>query len=539
MISRLQNYLRDTTGEVFLLEVTSDERFGDYASNVAFRLAKERKCAPLVVAQELAELVRAKDAEHVFERVEVAGGGFVNFWVSPRVFLDELEDIMADCKLRIADRSGVSKKINLEFISANPTGPLTMANGRGGFLGDALSNVLESVGHKVTREYYINDAGVQIQRLGESVCAVLGLISKNEEQYQGGYVALLAERLAQSAKRLYEAKGSTAFEPIGRRAATLLLARIKKSVKNVGIKFDVWFSEQKTLRKTKALQSVLCILRERDQVFDRDGAVWLRSTDGSDDKDRVLVKSTGEPTYFLADMAYHYNKFLIRKFDLGINIWGADHHGYVARLKSGIASLGVSEDRLKIILIQLVRLVRGGEEVRMSKRRGEFITLDELVAEVGVDSARFFFLLYATDTHMDFDLDLAKERSMKNPVYYVQYAFVRCNSILQIANPACGQVAKIQIKDTKIFSIPPMRRLIKVLVQFPDLVLQTATDYQVHRLARYAMDMARAFHHFYELERVITDDAAATAERLQLVLATKNIFEKLFALLGISAPKKM
>ncbi len=551
MIIELKEYLNKIVGVEMQLEVASDDKFGDYATNVAFGLGKEQKRLPMVVAQELVEKIKAADIEKVFENVEAAAPGFLNFKISREYLVKNLADVSMACNSHNTEKSDVRdqslqylghrtsgkkiKKINLEFVSGNPTGPLTMANARGGFLGDVLANVLESVGHEVTREYYINDAGVQVKKLGESVLAALDLAPKLEEHYQGKYVEELADKYKEELSGL--TKNS---EEAGRLIAKDLLGQIKKSVEGVGIKFDNWFSENENLRKKKLLEKALSVLRERKMVYEKEGATWLKA-DG-EDKDYVLVKSDGEPTYFLGDIAYHYNKFVTRNFEIGIDIWGADHHGYVARLKAGLAAMGIDQEKLKIILVQLVRLVRGDEEVRMSKRKGEFITLDELVAEAGEDATRWFFLMYSPNTHMDFDLSLAKEKSSKNPVYYVQYAYTRAYAILEKATRNIATSDKISDKRQLInykFETEDELRLIKQLVQLPDVLVQTAEDYQVSRLTRYATELASAFHNFYEKERAITDNVAETEMRLALVDATKTILEKLFKILGISALEKM
>ncbi len=564
MVVELEQYLWRILPDVdgvaiadWAIEATADAQFGDYSSNVAFRLAKLLGKSPLAVAEALAVALHVADVDHYFERVEFAAPGFLNFWIVPRVVAEAICTIATPRGTGLAMTEGNRKKINVEFISANPTGPLTMANGRGGFFGDVLANVLAAVGHDVTREYYINDAGVQIQRLGESVLAALGLIPKTEEQYQGEYVAELAKKYEGDIRRMSEDGGRMAdrssdighrsvVEEIGRLIAVDLLEQIKQATARAGIRFDVWFSEYHDLRQRGALEKTLELLRSLGKLSVRDGATWLVAESGKlkveseKRNDRVLIKSDGNSTYLLADIAHHYVKFIEQKFDVSILVLGADHHGYVTPLRAGIEALGVARERFAPLIAQLVRLTRGGEEVRMSKRAGNFITLQSLFDEVGVDTTRFFFLMYSLDTHMDFDLALAKERSVKNPVYYVQYAFVRCSSILQ-KSKIKNQNAKLQIKVQNFEKLKTESelRLMKLLVQYPDVLSRTAADYQVHRLTQYASALARALHHFYESERVVTDDVALTEARLALVAATKLIFEQLFRVLGISAPEEM
>lgn len=530
MTDGIEKLVEQAVGSDKKFAVTASEKpeFGHYSTNAAF-FAKE---APEVLARRIAD-----KGSGFFEKVKVQGK-FINFWISKTALIKELASALKPSKFKTKN---LKSRINLEFISANPTGPLTMASGRGGFLGDALANVLEAVGHKVTREYYINDAGNQVRLLGESILAALGKIPPKEEHYKGGYIKTLAESL-NSKPRILNPKLTT--EDIGRVAAKELLKQIKQTIKNAGIKFDVWYSEYENLRKSGVIQKILQLLETKGLTEKKEGATWLKTGDIADEKDRVLVKSDGQPTYFLADLAYHCDKLSKRNFNKAIDIWGADHHGYVARLKAGIKAVGENPAKLKIIITQLIRLVEAGREVKMSKRAGEFIALDDLIKDVGVDAARFFFLLHTPEAHMDFDLSLAKEQSPKNPVYYAQYAFVRCGSILHKAK---SKIFNFKFSIFKNFSISKLQilrseselNLIRELVKFPDVVRQTAEDYQVSRLARYALDVAKATHNFYEKERVIGAPKETEKSRLVLVAATREILGKLFGIVGITKPKEM
>ncbi|TSC89745.1 MAG: arginyl-tRNA synthetase [Parcubacteria group bacterium Gr01-1014_3] len=525
MINKIQNIVTKALGrEVGQVMMTDRVEYGHYSTSAAFLLAKEWKTPPIEAAKKLADKIRAADEEKIFQKIEAVAPGYVNFWISAKVLAAELQSILKFPSSRKATKG--KQKICLEFISANPTGPLTMANGRGGFLGDALANILEAVGNKVTREYYINDAGNQVRVLGESILAAIGKAEPKEEHYKGAYVLTLARKIQPKIKTDDALK-------IGQLAAGELLKEIKQSVKNAGISFDVWFSEQKNLHQRKELPKTLEFLKSKKLVAEHDGAVWLKTEGIADDKDRVLVKSDGKPTYFLADLAYHYDKFIKRGFDISANIWGADHHGYVARLKSGVEALGVDPERLKIIITQLVRLIENGEEVKMSKRKGEFVTMDELIKEVGKDVARFFFLMHSPDTHMDFDLGLAKEQSSKNPVFYTQYAYVRAVSILEKAGvkPKMAALADVSA-DSEV-------QLLQILGKYDYMIQQTASDYQVSRVARYALEIARAVHNFYEKERVIDEKGKVIQSRLALMAATEKVLKQVFGLLGISAPEKM
>lgn len=531
MIEKIREIIEKVVdgGVKFLVTASEKPDFGHYSTNVGFFLKENLED----VARRFQE-----DGGTLFEKVEVKGK-FINFWVYKNALVEELARILKSKKL--INSSTQQLNINLEFISANPTGPLTMANGRGGFLGDALGNVFEAVGHKVTREYYINDAGNQVKILGESVLAALGKESSKENHYQGGYIKEIAKKLES------KIDGGIDVEGIGRLAAAELLKEIKSTTQKAGIKFDVWFSEYEKLRKGSLLKKILGILEKDGLVEKKEGAVWLKTSDIADDKDRVLVKSDGQPTYFLSDLAYHYDKFVKRKFDKAIDIWGADHHGYVARLKAGVKAIGAAPEKLTILITQLVRLVENGQEVKMSKRSGEFITMDELIQEVGKDAARFFFLLHTPESHMDFDLGLAKERSLKNPVYYIQYAYVRCGSILAKSFASPDRQGRFREKagvkkvsaNWDLLEGDSELNLLRELVKLPDLILQTAADYQVSRLARYSMELSKAIHYFYEKERVIGVEEEIMKTRLALVAATREILGRLFDLLGISKPEKM
>ena len=490
----LRKEISKAVGEDMDIKISEPERpeNGDWTSNIAFSLSKTLSKSPSEVATKIREeLIKSSK---IIARAETKNG-FLNIFLKDEVLLKALEE-----KEKFSKKK---EKINVEFVSANPTGPLTMANGRGGFYGDALANVLEKVGYDVTREYYINDAGNQVKLLGESIRAAEGKIPQKEEHYKGEYIK--------------ELKGKSGTE-----AAEFLLGQIKESLKKAGIEFDIWFSE-KELREKKEPEKVLKFLEEKNLIEKKDGATWLR--------DAVLVKSDGEYTYFLVDIAYHWNKFLERKFDLGINIWGADHQGHVERLKRGVEAFGINPERLKIIIVQVVRLIRGGKEVPMSKRAGEFVTMNDLLEEAGNDVARWFFLERSPNTHMDFDLDLAKEKSEKNPVYYVQYAYVRMLSILRKAR-STKQEARI-----KKFSHPSERALALKILRYPELFEDISKDYQVHRLTTYAYELAQTFSAFYRDVKVIGSEREG--ELLYLVSKAKETLADVLKILGISCPEKM
>ncbi|MDP2696192.1 MAG: arginine--tRNA ligase [bacterium] len=525
----LEKLITQAIGQKADFDLTAPDKsdFGDYATNVAFVLSKADGRSPLSIAQELVEKIKSTDNGKVINKAEAVAPGFINFWLNPEILLQELADILDQKNKYGRFKTATPQKIQVEFVSANPTGPLTMANGRGGFLGATLANVLEAAGNKVVREFYINDAGNQVKLLGESVLAIIESTELKDEYYKGDYIKKLADKFKNKAGRIKKTGGRIV-------ADYLLRRHLKPSLKNAGIKFDNWFSEYRNLHKKGELQKVLEFLEDKGLAIEHDGATWLKTSDIADEKDRVLVKSDGSPTYFLADVAYHYDKFIKRKFDKVIDIWGADHHGYVARLKAGAKTIGADPEKLEIILVQLVRLMKDGQESRMSKRAGQFITLDELLNEVGKDAARFHFLMYAPETHMDFDLELAKEKSLKNPVYYVQYAYVRALGVLSKGSGSIANHAGL-----KELSSDSELRLIKELIKWPDILRQTTEDYQINRLPRHAIDISRAFHNFYEHERVVCVDPAIMKARLALVSATKIVLENVLNILGVDLPKKM
>ncbi|MDO8560975.1 MAG: arginine--tRNA ligase [bacterium] len=508
----------------FSVEVSESAEHGDYATNAAFLLAKLAKKAPMEIAQFLVPQLMVDP----FERVVASPPGFLNFWLTEEAFQKELKEIIKKNN-KYGMGKKIQEKINLEFVSANPTGLLTLGNGRGGFYGDTLANVLEFAGFNVTREYYVNDGKVstQIKELGKT-----GL---------GEGVTYLTPELKKVVKKLkkkIDALKKKQPKNIRGEAGYFIAQEIHKQnkiflQKKAKINFNVFFSEERLYQKND-VDKLLALLKKKKLVYEKEGATWFESKKFGDSEDRVLVRSSGEPAYFLPDLAYHLNKFFARKFNRAIDIWGADHHGYAQRLSGALTALEVPAGKLKIIITQLVRLIRNGVEVKMSKRKGEFVTLEEVIDEVGVDAARFFFLMYSPDSHMDFDLELAKERSVKNPVYYVQYAHARIISIFKKAKKQ-----KLGVADFSLLKEKEEVSLIKKLIQFPEAAEDAARDYQVMRLTRYAMELARSFHNFYEKNRVITEDKNLTATRLQLVKATQIVLQNVLALLGISAPEKM
>ncbi|MCX6718169.1 MAG: arginine--tRNA ligase [Candidatus Staskawiczbacteria bacterium] len=505
-------------GEVLNFSVETSSH-ADYSSNVALILAKKENKNP----RETAELIKTeieKQKNKLFSKIEVVNG-FINFYLSEKYLKEQVQKVLKGKEKFGSSNIGKKQKINVEFISANPTGPLTLGNGRGGFGGDVLAKVLEKAGYKVSREYYINDIGAQITKLGHSV------IGDEEAVYSGKYIEDLRKEIVGLPKS-YNFKA----EEIGEKAGKIILEKmIKPSVKRMGIKFDTWFSET-TLYKNGVVDKTIAELTKKGFAYESEGALWFKSSELGDDKDRVLIREDGVKTYFASDIAYLRNKFE-RGFDKLIIFLGADHYGYVARLKAACQALGYNKENVDAIVLQLVKLFENGKEVRMSKRTGIYVTIDELIDEVGLDVARFFFLQRSLNTHFNFDMDLAKEKSDKNPVFKVQYAYARINSIFA--------KSKIKAKTNNLDLLKEQSELelIKQLIRFPEIIGDSANDYQLQRLPNYAIELADSFHKFYEKCRVVTEDKKLTEARLSLILATKIVLENALKLMGISTPKEL
>jgi len=507
--------------EVFVPE---DEKFGHYSTNAAFKLAKLRKKTPFEVAKEIYSKFQVLDSKF-FSKTEVVPPGFINFWISRVALQAELKQI-----LKLEGRYGQGKRkkerFSFDYLDANPTGPVHIGHARSGFLGDVLGNILRFAGYKVSKEFYVNrsHSSTQIRSLGKTA------LGKGTEYKHKELLALLKKPAVK--KKLAKIKDEN---EAGFYIAGLIQKQNEKFLKDkANLKFDLFFEEE-LVYSSGLLKKILSALEKVHATYRKDGALWLKSSKFGDTEDRVLIRRTGEPTYVLPDIGYHWDRLVRRKYTQVINIFGADHYGYGPRLKAALAALGVKPERIHIIAMQIVRFVKGGKEVKMSKRKGQFITLQELINEVGLDVARFFFLMVSPDTHMDFDLELAKEKSLKNPVYYVQYAYVRAKNIIKKAKlKITGNRMQLDLLDT-----PEDAKLIRELVRLGEVIEDTASDYQAHRLIRYALELARAFHNFYEKERVIGEGPDLALARLYLVKATAVVFENLFKVLGISAPKKM
>lgn len=522
----------------FTLDVPREEAHGDFAANLALLLAREEQAPPRKVAETILEFFPA--VENRVARVEVAGPGFINFFLESDWLYDVLPEVEAGDEDYGCSAIGNGQSVQVEFVSANPTGLLHMGNARGAALGDILANVLTAAGYRVTREFYVNDAGNQIEIFGRSLEArYLQLLGQDvpfpEDGYPGQDLVECMQNLIHKVGDKYAGVDTRLRrEILVKNALKEKLAQMESDLGDFGVHYDLWFSEQ-SLHDSGEIERVLRKLQKSDYLYEADGALWFRSTSFGDEKDEVLVRSNGTPTYFAADIAYHLNKFQ-RKFDRVINIWGADHHGHVARLKGAMQALGIDQDRLQVIIMQLVRLFKGDEPVRMSKRSGEYITLRDLIDDVGRDAARYFFVMRSADSHLDFDLDLAREQSSKNPVYYVQYAHARICSILR---QVTGELPSAREIRCDLLRDPAEIALIKKIAELPGEVMFAATHLEPNRLAHYAFELATLFHGFYTTCRVLKEEPELSQARLVLANASRIALRNTLNLLGVSAPERM
>ena len=500
--AEIVQFLSTEAGLPVALEEPKNPEYGDYATNIALRLTKQLKKAPKIIAQELVKKLSSVTKDYTFTEIN----GFINIRINDARLFRELDNVTPDYGKPDTERS---RGVLLEYVSANPTGPLHIGHGRWAVLGDIIARVLKYCGQQVTREFYINDAGTQINNFVNSVNAVKNKQPIPEDGYHGAYIQELAK--------------------LGGDPVQAMLKQQKETLKNIRSEFDSWFSE-KTLHQSGAVEQAIQALREKNAVYTDDGALLFKSTEYGDDKDRVLIKSNGEKTYFTADIAYHKNK-LDRGHDHLLNIWGADHHGYIARVQAAIKAL-TGRTEPAVLLGQLVNLYRGGEPVKMSKRTGEMITLQEVIEEIGVDAARYFLAMRSPDTALDFDLDLAKKQSNDNPVYYVQYAHARICSILRQSIPELPAAAFTNL-------LPAERTLLLKIIRFPEEIENISQTYSIHRLCTYAQELSALFHNFYHECKVISEDKQNTANRLKLIRAVQIVLKIILDLLAVSAPEKM
>lgn len=522
----------------FIIETPREEGFGDYSTNVAFILAPQLKKKPLDVANMLVGGMQGSD---LCQSVTVAGAGFINFFLRDNLWQQLLKDTALKGIESLYPNVGGGKKVLVEFVSANPTGPLHIGHGRGAAVGDVLANLLEKTGHTVGREYYINDAGRQIRTLGRSTFLRLKelkgeVVEYPQDLYQGDYVRELARKVMDE-KVAVPAGEEEAIDFLAVYASSHIMEGIKRDLAEFGVNFDNYFLES-SLYASGVIDETLAILRERGIAFERDGALWFKTSLFEKDEDRVLVKSDGENTYFTSDIAYHLNKFK-RSYDMLVDIWGSDHHGYIPRLKASTQALGRNKDDLRFLLIQFVTLIKEGKPVGMSTRSGEFTTLREVLDEVGRDACRFFFLMRKSDAHLEFDLDLAKKTSNENPVYYVQYAHARIESIFRNARDAGIDTDNLADAECALLTSKEELDLIRWITRYHSVLEGSARSLEPHRVTFYLMELVGRFHSYYNRTRVLGNDARVTRARLLLLSTLRGVIRDGLQLVGVSAPGKM
>jgi arginyl-tRNA synthetase len=523
----------------YVIEVPR-ESFGDWASNIAFLLAKEARKSPLEIADILIEEI---ESSFWVEKIEVGGKGFINFYLSASYIYQELKEILEKGKEYGSVNLGKGLKIQVEFVSANPVGPLHLGHGRWAAVGDSLANLLEKTGFSVEREFYINDYGRQMEIFALSVESrfreLLGEeVSFPEEGYRGSYIYEIAQEiLREEGKTLLELPEKERKEKFKKLACEKALADIERTLESMGVHFDVWFSESELHEKSEVKKAIE-LLKDKGFVYGKEGAIWLKTSLFGDEKDRVLVRENGEPTYFAADIAYHKNK-RERGFEKVIDIWGSDHHGYVARMKASMKALGYSDDFLEVIIGQMVNLLRGGQPVRMSKRTGELVTLSELLEEVGKDPVRYFFASRSTDAALDFDIELAKKESSENPVFYIQYAHARLSSLFRKAREMGIEIEKLDLEQVNYLRENEEINLAKKLFLFPYVVEQAVKLRAPYRLTSYAYELASLFHIFYTECRILKEEKELESARLLLARATQHVLQECLSILGVEAPERM
>ena len=547
----------------FNVERPADVSHGDFSCNAAMASAKALKSNPRAIGQMIAEAAILDGT--AFEKIEVAGPGFLNFFISPAWFNETVGEVISSGSDYGKTELGKGKRVLVEFVSANPTGPMHIGNARGGALGDSLSSVLQYAGYEVEREFYVNDAGNQIEKFGKSLSIrYLQIADKNnadiiasfgddvcagifadeehfpmpEDVYKGVDIIEHAYNFYKMHKDSFAgADEETRKSALVEYALPLNIEGLERDLKKYRIVYDTWFRES-TLHANGAVKQIVDMLTEKGQTYEKDGAIWFKASDFGDDQDRVLVRANGIPTYFVPDIAYHYNKLVTRGFDKAVDILGADHHGYIARMKAALTALGVDANKLDIVIMQMVMLVRNGETVKLSKRSGKAITLSTLLDEVPIDAARFFFNLRDPNTHLEFDLELAIEESSSNPVFYVQYAHARICSILRRMEEEGTGYRNIPVSELN-YSHSAELALIRHIAALPDCINEAAKDYNPSKITKYLCDLAQLFHKFYDNCKIKGEEDNTLQSRLSLCVATKTVFKNLLDLLKVDAPEKM
>ena len=526
----------------FIIEKPQDKKNGDFSSNIAMAGARAYKKAPRMIAE---SIVSNLDLEGtLFEKAEIAGPGFINFFLSDEYYAKVLKDVVESGEDYGKSDYGEGKKILVEFVSANPTGPMHIGNARGGAIGDCLASVLQYAGYDVKREFYINDAGNQIEKFATSLeVRYLQACGKDIEMPEDAYHGADITEHADNFKAQYGDKYADAPSEERRKALVDFalpqnIAGLERDLGKYRITYDKWFRES-TLHNDGSVERVIAALKEKGATYEQDGALWFKASEYGNDKDIVLIRNNGLPTYIVPDIAYHYNKLVTRGFDKAIDVLGADHHGYVPRMKAALTALGLDEDRLDIVIMQMVRLVRDGETIKLSKRSGKAITLNTLLEEVPIDAARFFFNLREPNSHFDFDLELAAKQSSDNPVYYVQYAHARICSILKRAKEQGVEITDPTMDEFKLLTSSEERELITHLSALTDEIISAARNYDPAKITHYVIELATLFHKFYNAHRVVTDDKALMNARLYLCTAVKSTIHNILTMLKIEAPESM
>ena len=548
----------------FNVERPADVSHGDFSCNAAMASAKALRNNPRAIGQMIADAAVLDGT--VFEKIEVAGPGFLNFFISPLWFNETVGEVISSGSDYGKTELGKGKRVLVEFVSANPTGPMHIGNARGGALGDSLSSVLQFAGYEVEREFYVNDAGNQIEKFGKSLSIrymqiadgnkadviasygdddVCRKIFEDEENFPMPEDVYKGVDIIEHAYNFYKINGDkfvnadeeSRKSALVEYALPLNIDGLEKDLQKYRIVYDTWFRES-SLHKSGAVKQIVDMLTEKGQTYEKDGAIWFKASDFGDDQDRVLVRANGIPTYFVPDIAYHYNKLVTRGFDKAIDILGADHHGYIARMKAALTALGVDASKLDIVIMQMVMLVRNGETVKLSKRSGKAITLSTLLDEVPIDAARFFFNLRDPNTHLEFDLELAIEESSNNPVFYVQYAHARICSILRRMEEEGTGYRNIPVSELN-FNHPAELALIRHIAALPDCINEAAKDYNPSKITKYLCDLAQLFHKFYDNCKIKGEEENTLQSRLSLCVATKTVFKNLLDLLKVDAPEKM
>lgn len=548
----------------FNVERPADVSHGDFSCNAAMASAKELRNNPRAIGQMIADAAVLDGT--VFEKIEVAGPGFLNFFISPLWFNETVGEVISSGSDYGKTELGKGKRVLVEFVSANPTGPMHIGNARGGALGDSLSSVLQFAGYEVEREFYVNDAGNQIEKFGKSLSIrymqiadgnksdviasygdddVCRKIFEDEENFPMPEDVYKGVDIIEHAYNFYKINGDkfvnadeeSRKSALVEYALPLNIDGLEKDLAKYRIVYDTWFRES-SLHKSGAVKQIVDMLTEKGQTYEKDGAIWFKASDFGDDQDRVLVRANGIPTYFVPDIAYHYNKLVTRGFDKAIDILGADHHGYIARMKAALTALGVDASKLDIVIMQMVMLVRNGETVKLSKRSGKAITLSTLLDEVPIDAARFFFNLRDPNTHLEFDLELAIEESSNNPVFYVQYAHARICSILRRMEEEGTGYSNIPVSELN-FNHPAELALIRHIAALPNCINEAAKDYNPSKITKYLCDLAQLFHKFYDNCKIKGEEENILQSRLSLCVATKTVFKNLLDLLKVDAPEKM